>query len=503
MPFTPANAGRAAALPLDGEGLGGGDSPAGSGNSVAEHQQTSALHPHPCPVPIRRREGRSRPLRTAGLIALGAAMLMAVTLAIGRPTVFTDTDDYFAQGKDTWKAAGQWLFQGKPPINPSEVDDRLHDPGDQDEEPVHNENGARSVYYGLFVAACVRLGRLWLVAAAQATLAASVVYALWRTLAPGARARTYLLTMAALAAGSSLPVFTGFAMPDVFAGFSVVAVLLIALHAERFGGWGKTALWLLLAACMNFHGSNLLVGLVLATLALGWLASRGVGWRTIATRGGAVLAAAAVAVLAGKAYGVAIKLRTGDDLGRPPFLTARVLADGPGRAYLRQACAHGANYVLCRYAKDPLDDSEDILWSDDPAKGIFNSGDYHSRVALEREEKGFVLHAVASDPLGEIAAALRNWGKQLVSVSYAEPMRDPAYYLSDEYWKTTTLRPLLLKARRCDPEVGGCILNLPGQFLSEVDASLAIAALGWLGWMLWADRCAPQNQRRRIPLPPP
>jgi hypothetical protein len=428
--------------------------------------------------------------RAAGLIALGAAMLMAVTLAIGRPTVFTDTDDYFAQGADTWKAAAQWVFHGKPPINPAEVNDRLHDPGDEDEEPVHNENGARSVYYGLFVAACERIGTLWLLAAAQATLAAAVVYALWRTLAPGAQPRSYLATMAVLAVGSSLPVFTGFAMPDVFAGFSVAAVLLIALHADRFGRWGKAALWGLLAACMNFHGSNLLSGIVLAALALGWLASRGVAWRKLAARGGAVLAAAVVAVLAGKAYAVAIKLRTGDDLGRPPFLTARVLADGPGRAYLRHACSHGAKYVLCRYAHDPLDDSEDILWSDDPAKGIFNSGDYHSRLALQREEKGFVLHAVASDPLGELSAALKNWGKQLISVSYAEPMRDPAYYLSDEYWKTTTLKPLLLQARRCDPEVGGCILNLPATFMSELDAALALAALGWLGWMLWADRKA-------------
>ena len=420
----------------------------------------------------------------AGPVALGAAMLMAVTLAIGRPTVFTDTDDYFSQGKDVAKAARLWLTRGTPPINLADVDDRLHDPGDQDEEPVHNQNGARSVYYGLFVYLCERAGTLWALAAAQAAMAAGLIYVLWRTLAPGAPTRSYLFTMAALAAGSSLPVFTGFAMPDLFAGFAVAATLLVTLYADRFGRWGRLALWLLLAACMNFHGSNLLSSLALGAAALGWLALRRAPWRPLVARAGLLLSAAAVAVLASQAYAAAIKLRTGDDLGRPPFLTARVLADGPGRAYLRHACAAGVKWTLCAYAKDPLDSTEDILWSDDPATGIFNSADYHVRLRLEQEEHAFVLHALAYDPLREAGAALRNWGLQLVAVGYQEPLRDPAYYLADDYWKTTTLKPLLLRERACDPERGTCILNLPAKLMSEIDAAVAIAALAWLGWSL-------------------
>ena len=443
------------------------------------------------PVPTRSRRPWPRvsrltgwTRRVGGPVALGAAMLMAVTLLIGRPTVFTDTDDYFSQGKDVVKAATLWIAQGRPPINPAEVDDRLHDPGDQDEEPVHNQNGARSVYYGLFVYACERIGTLWLLAAAQAALAAAIVYTLWRVVAPGAQTRTYLATMAVLAAGSSLPVFTGFAMPDLFAGFAVVATLLVTLYGDQFRAWGKAVLWLLLTACVNFHGSNLLTSLGLTVLALGWLAWRRAPWRVLAGRGAMVLAAAVVAILASEAYAVAIKLRTGDELGRPPFLTARVLADGPGREYLRHACATGQRLTLCAVRNAPLADTEEILWSDDPAKGIFNSADYHARVRLEHEERGFVLHALAYDPLGEVAAAFRNWGKQLLTVGYDEPLRDPAYYLSDEYWKTTTLKPLLLREKRCDPEVGGCILHLPAVLMSEIDAVVAVATLAWMSVVL-------------------
>ncbi len=113
---------------------------------------------------------------------------------------------------------------------------------------------------------------------------------------------------------------------------------------------------------------------------------------------------------------------------------------------------------------------------------------------LEHEERSFVLHALAYDPLGEAAAALRNWGRQLVTVGYDEPLRDPAYYLSDEYWKTTTLKPLLLRDKPCDPEVGACILHLPAVLMSEIDAGVALLALGWIGVTLAVER-------RRLPSP--
>ena len=274
----------------------------------------------------------------------------------------------------------------------------------------------------------------------------------------------------------------------------MAATLLVTLYADRFGGWGKAVLWLLLAACVNFHGSNLLTSLGLSVLALGWLAWRQAPWRVMAARSGMVLTAAFVAILASQAYAVAIKLRTGDELGRPPFLTARILADGPGREYLRHACATGQKLTLCAVRNAPLADTEEILWSDDPAKGIFNSADYHARVRLEHEERGFFLHALAYDPLGEMAAAFRNWGRQLVTVGYDEPLRDPAYYLSDEYWKTTTLKPLLLRDKPCDPEVGACILHLPAVLMSEIDAVVAVAALTWMSLVLGGE--ALQGRRR-------
>ena len=85
-------------------------------------------------------------------------------------------------------------------------------------------------------------------------------------------------------------------------------------------------------------------------------------------------------------------MRTGMPLHRPPFLMARVLADGPGREYLHKVCKGPDNpYVICRAINAPLTRSDDILWEESPLIGAFNalkSPDLQLR--MEREEGAFV-----------------------------------------------------------------------------------------------------------------
>lgn len=434
-------------------------------------------------------------LRAAALVLLGAAMLMAVTVAIGRPTVFTDTDDYYAQGHSLVRVLDAWIGRGVSPIDWEGLHYRLTAPDGADEEPVHNQDAARSAYYGVALYLAERFGSLWLFAALQATLAAGLIYAAWRAVAPDARLWTYAATMTALAAGSTLPVFTGFAMPDVFAGFAALTTVLLTVYPDRFGRIGQALLWLVLAASLNFHGSNLLTSICIAAVALAALRLAGVGLRPLAGRAALVLAAAAVAVLAAKAYGLAVKLRTGDEFGRPPFLMARVLADGPGREYLPIRCKHPPPLALCAYQRLPLDDTEDILWSDEPTRGIFNIADFHTRQRLEHEELGFVLGAVAHDPIREARAALGNWGAQLADIGLDEPLRDQGYYLRDPYWRTTTLPGLIRRAKPCP--AAACDVRLDGSALAWLYAGALVAALMALGWRLWRVRATAWASLRR------
>ncbi|MGC1302888.1 MAG: hypothetical protein WA840_10975, partial [Caulobacteraceae bacterium] len=234
---------------------------------------------------------------------IGALMLLAVTVLIGRPTVFSDTDDYYGQGHSVVRALERWVRGGKAPIDIADARYRLTNPDGADEEPEHNQDGARSVYYGLLLYATQAVGSLWLLAAAQALAAAAVVRLLWRRVCPEGRERGYLAIMAVLCLGSSLPVFTGFAMPDVFAGFAAVATVLAVVYGGAFGPWTKAGLWALLAASINFHGSNLPTSLAVAALGLAGMAWLKTDWRRLCGRAGFVLSAMLMAMLAAKAYG--------------------------------------------------------------------------------------------------------------------------------------------------------------------------------------------------------
>jgi hypothetical protein len=432
-------------------------------------------------APIRARLGAALVLDISGLknIFFGALMLMAVTVLIGRPTVFSDTDDYYGQGHSVVRALERWVGKGRAPFDLSEAHYRLTNPEAADEEPEHNQDGARSVYYGVLLYATQAIGSLWLLAGVQALAAAGLVRLLWRRIAPAGGDRGYLLAMAALSLGTSLPVFTGFAMPDVFAGFAAVATVLAVVYGDSFGRWGKAGLWLLLAACINFHGSNLPTTLAVTGLGLFGLALMKTDWKTLVFRAGFVLSAAVLAVMAAKAYALAVHLRTGDELGRPPFLTARVLADGPGRAYLAHACGKSPPpFQVCAFRRLPLNNTEDILWADEPELGIFNSSEYPVRLRLVHEDARFALAAVLYQPGQELVAALKNWGAQLSSFDLGESLKDPGYYLVDPYWKTTNLPRLIEGTGRCDPEQGACAVRAPRNGLSQL--FILTAALGLL-----------------------
>ena len=214
----------------------------------------------------------------------------------------------------------------------------------------------------------------------------------------------------------------------------------------------------ILAFAYTVHASHMLTALaamVPAGLLFWWFkAPKGPVARGYALS----LLAMIAAVGATKGYEVAFHMRTGMPLHRPPFLMARVLADGPGREYLRKVCKGPDNpYVICRAMHAPLTRSDDILWEESPLIGAFNalkSPDLQLR--MEAEEGAFVKGAVLNDPLGQLTASLENWGDQLTRISVHDPLRDPRQFLANEYWKTTRLVDMIPNPEQCKPIGPGC-----------------------------------------------
>jgi putative flippase GtrA len=420
------------------------------------------------------------------VVTAGTLMLMAVILINGRPAVFTDTDDYFIEGRTFLVGAAVALHLKAPdpaPTDPDEIADAKQAAADL--HMSHTEIGARSPYYGALLYGSQRVANIWLTAAIQAAIGAWLTFLLWRAAVPGAALWTALATEAAVAFGSTLPYFAGFAMPDVFSGYAAAAAVLMLVFWDRLAIWERIALGLLLSAAMTFHTSHLLTTVAVLTVAAMLFKVLKAPRLAALASGSAVFAAIVGALLANAIYKEAVLLKTGDEMRRPPFLAMRVIADGPGRNYLRYACDHGATYFLCQFRHLELTNSQDLLWSDDRNKGIFNvTTNYDDRLRMEREENSFVLHAFLYDPIGQIVASTGNWLSELVMVFLDDPLKNPHYYLTNDYWSTTNLPWLINRAADCGRDHWECGPRLSIDGSRWMHGGLTILGLGLIGWRL-------------------
>jgi putative flippase GtrA len=418
--------------------------------------------------------------RLPPLLALIAAtlLMMAVAFADGRPTVFYDSHAYDVMGRNLIETVEQYpasiAFKMKPGVRRDALpvsSDYLTDPATM---------GARSGYYGALLHGTWKMGSIWLLAALQSFLAAWVVYLLWRTLAPKAPSWSYLAVVAATVVGTSVSFFTTFAMPDVFAGIGGAAMVLILSQSDRLKRREILGLWLLSAFTMLIHKSHLGTGLVVAVAGAGLVWLMGLPLASAARRMALLLLAAFAAWFAGAAADKAYELRTGYKMGHPPFMMARVLADGPGRDYLKYACAHGEKYALCKFQANVSNSTDLILWSNRKNQGVFNIAG-PDRGALEAQELRFVIGTVKFDPVGQFEASMWDWAQQFVAYQVVDPLRNPAAYLRGRYWPTTFLPQMIPNFGACRPP-GDCRPPFNYEVLADWHGTvlgLSILLLAW------------------------
>lgn len=434
-------------------------------------------------------------------VLAAALLMMAVAFADGRPSVFYDSHSYDVMGRNLIQVVGDFPdslhFKMKPGVTSANW------PVNTDRLVDAEVEGARSPFYGVLLHGTYQIGTLWLLAAIQSLLAAWMAYLLWRTLAPGARLWSYVLLCAGVVVGSSLPFFTAFGMPDVFAGIGGCALALVLTQPDRLTRREQIGVWIVLAYSLAIHKSHLATAA--ATTGVGalllWL--MGLDRKSLLRRAGLVLAALAVAWGSGMAFGAVYKARTGLELGHPPFLLARVLADGPGLDYLKETCARDPTaFAACRFSNNVTANSTEnlLLWSNRPNLGVFNIATRPVRVQLEQEETKFVVGVVLHKPLEQVGHALMNWGYQLALFQVDDPLRDPAAYLIGRYWPTTTLPQLIPNFDGCRPPLS-CRPPFSHDGLAWWHGVVLAAALGFLGWRATRRELRPAFSRTALSQP--
>jgi hypothetical protein len=408
------------------------------------------------------------------LVALAALILSLPVLANGFPFYFNDSADYIHIGRDIvdtlmkrFETASAIPVQSGPAAGAA--------------GPAPNPMGltllgGRSAYFGLLVAALMAAFGAWGPVLLQALLAAWTLWLAVRVHRPPRVRRTYLAIVALLTLASSLPIFVGFVMPDLYAGLAILAALLLALHSQRLARAEQAGLFLLAAASGAFHTTIWVLVLVAAAGAGAMLWLTGAGLALAVRRAAPGLLAAGLSVAGIMAFGLAVQAFYGVKIDNPPFLMARVLEDGPGRAYLAASCAE-KGWAICAYRDKPLTDANRILWDPDRATGVFFPADYETRRRMNAEEKAFVLGSTLQNPGAQAAATLRNG---LAQLALARPT--PELAATRQIWRESLLRQELPHA----PYLAARVYRgtFPLAFFDTTSLIGLAAALAFLGWRL-------------------
>jgi len=359
---------------------------------------------HPTNTVSDPRHGLRAVSVTPVLLAMSSIALIALLLSLpallnGYPILFPDTLDYMQGGRSLRLSleAGENL----------------------------GNYSIRSVAYSVFVYLLYWDWSLWPVIFAQAVIAAWVLYLTTRVVLGEQRImRHYLMVGTAVAIGSAASWYTSFLMPDVFAGILLLCVFLLAFGRDRLRWVELAGVIVTLMAAASFHASHWLTALMLTGLLAIVAALRpSLVPQPVRTAllvavpvVGTIMAVFSTSYVLGGSFAPAIQ--------PPPFLLARVIADGPGDAWLKQNCGDG-RYALCSDVGRLPDDADFFLWD---LEGPMWRNPLLIRHRIRDEQREIVWGAVTTYPLWQIGTSLKNFAEQIVDLSLDEMKNVPFFH---------------------------------------------------------------------------
>jgi hypothetical protein len=113
--------------------------------------------------------------------------------------------------------------------------------------------------------------------------------------------------------------------------------------------------------------------------------------------------AAGIGFVSEFAFALTVQKLLGVQISRPPVIMARLIADGPGAAYLRENCPQ-AKFIVCEFANRLVSDADEFLWNESSATGIYTPASIEKRRELGNEQYRFAATVLAYDPTGVLLA---------------------------------------------------------------------------------------------------
>lgn len=363
--------------------------------------------------PAQERKGAAAGagLRRLALVLVGALVLCWAAVVNGGPFFHPDTQSYI-RGPDVAvmkllgpQFASPWATHDPGRAAPAAPGAKAVRPGGHSYDDGQVLAG-RSIYYGALAWLGEITSGFWLTIFVQALAVAGVIEILLRT-SGHRRAWTYVAAVGGVAFATPAPMFVALLMPDIWAAVGLASFGVLIAFGSRLRRWEALLLTVLLAFGVLAHTSNLLLLAVLLGVALVLRWSMGAASPRIRLGMAAGATALATGLIGGWLFTFAVTHVAGAAPINPPFITARLVADGTGARFLESHCP-AARFEACRYRAQRPQDADDFLWSLDPHKAVFATASPASRKALSQEQVRLALAVVAANPLAQVAASARN-----------------------------------------------------------------------------------------------
>jgi hypothetical protein len=269
--------------------------------------------------------------------------------------------------------------------------------------------GLRSFFYSLGILPFHWNISPWPIVALQSLLAAWVLWLVVRSIAPRHTVALYMGVVFLLSTLTGVSWYAAFIMPDILGPLVYLAIYLLVFAPEALSRVERWGLYPLAVWGVTAHATHLLLagGLWLLLIVFA-IFERGLFLRRMKALVGvaAILAVAAGAQMALHGYLYGKPSLNGE---RPPYLMARIIADGTGRLYLQAHCPQ-VQWAVCNHLQQLSDDPDDFLWG---PNGVFASATDEEREQMGQQEMPFVLATVRAYPREQLSKSAANFRDQL------------------------------------------------------------------------------------------
>jgi hypothetical protein len=403
-----------------------------------------------------RRAANRTSLARAAAILLGALLMMWPAIFNRYPLLYPDSITYLENGAPVARA----LF--------------LHQLSDY--------YGMRSFIYSLGILPFHWNTTLWPIVALQALLTAYVIWLVVQSILPQRTVSWYLALAALLSLLTSVSWFVSLIMPDILGPVLYLCMYLLVFARDTLSRPERIVVAVIAWWAVASHATHLLLAAgICVLLAAFWVVFRRgfmSGHLKAVGELAAIVILAAVSQFALHAYLYGEPSLNGE---RPPFLTARLIADGPGRWYLEQHCSE-TKFAGCGRVRELRDDADQFLWG---ADGVWKTSSAEAQDQMLHEEIPFALATLRTYPRAQLSKSAANFWQQLNSFEIGFDANDWMVQQFVHVFPNGEAR--FLQSRQA-------INDLPFDFLSMIQywtvlASLALIVIfGALQWRRWSSR---------------